>query len=123
MIDISSLSFTGVLIGPLLPAPLAAAWNFQIEFEMFFFYSMHTVHLLCFVAFLRDATVSGVDVVLEELVLAEGGGADRALVRQVSRLQRLAVVLRHVVQQLPLVNLIHKNWVRSEIATRKENVL
>ena len=89
------------------------------------FYSLHTdsVHLLCFVAFLRDATVSGVDVVLEELVLAEGGGADRALVRQVSRLQRLAVVLRHVVQQLPLVNLIHKNWVRSEIATRKENVL
>ena len=50
--------------------------------------------------------MSGVDVVLEELVLAEGGGADRALVRQVSRLQRLAVVLRHVVQQLPLVNLI-----------------
>ena len=25
MIDISSLSFTGVLIGPLVPAPLAAA--------------------------------------------------------------------------------------------------
>ena len=88
------------------------------------FFSLLTVHdLLCFVAFLRDATVSGVDVVLEELVLAEGGGADRALVRQVSRLQRLAVVLRHVVQQLPLVNLIHKNWVRFEIATRKENVL
>ena len=72
---------------------------------------------------LGDAAVGGVHVVLEELVLAEGGGADRALVRQVSRLQRLAVVLRHVVQQLPLVNLIHKNWVRSEIATRKENVL
>ena len=91
--------------------------------KVFFLCTLSSVHLLCFVAFLRDATVSGVDVVLEELVLAEGGGADRALVRQVSRLQRLAVVLRHVVQQLPLVNLIHKNWVRSEIATRKENVL
>ena len=70
------------------------------------FYSLHTVYLLCFVAFLRDATVSGVDVVLEELVLAEGGGADRALVRQVRRLQGLAVVLGHVVQQLPLVDLM-----------------
>ena len=47
----------------------------------------------------------GVHVVLEQLVLAEGGGADRALVRQVRRLQGLAVVLGHVVQQLPLVDL------------------
>ena len=28
MIEISSLSFTGVFMGPLVPAPLAAAWNF-----------------------------------------------------------------------------------------------
>ena len=47
----------------------------------------------------------GVHVVLEQLVLAEGGGADRALVRQVRRLQGLAVVLGHMVQQLPLVDL------------------
>ena len=45
-----------------------------------------------------------IDVALEELVLSEGGRADRALVRQVRRLQRLLVVLGHVVEQLPLVD-------------------
>ena len=49
--------------------------------------------------------MSGVDVVLEQLVLAEGGRADGALVGQVGGLQRLPVVLRHVVKQLPLVDL------------------
>ncbi len=44
-------------------------------------------------------------MVLEELVLAKGGGADGALVGEVGGLQRLPVVLRHVVQQLPLVYL------------------
>ena len=58
---------------------------------------------------LGDAAVGGVHVVLEELVLAEGGGAHGALVGEVRRLQRLAVVLRHVVEQLPLVDL-HDGW-------------
>jgi hypothetical protein len=49
--------------------------------------------------------VSSVDVVFEQLVLSEGGRANGALVGQVSRFQRLAVVLGNVVQQLPLINL------------------
>ena len=52
-----------------------------------------------------DSPVSGVHVGLEELVLAEGGLAHGALVGKVSRLQRLLVVLRDVVQELPLVDL------------------
>ena len=52
-----------------------------------------------------DSPVSGVHVGLEELVLAEGGLAHGALVGQMSRLQRLLVVLRDVVQELPLVDL------------------
>ncbi len=44
-------------------------------------------------------------MILEELVLAEGGGADGALVGEMGRLQRLPVVLGHVVEQLPLVHL------------------
>ena len=52
-----------------------------------------------------DSPVSGVHVGLEELVLAEGGLAHGALVGQMSRLQRLLVVLRDVVQKLPLVDL------------------
>ena len=66
------------------------------------------MYLLCFVALLCDATVRSVDVILKELVLAKGGSADGALVREVRRLQRLPVVFGHVVQQLPLVHLIHK---------------
>ena len=52
-----------------------------------------------------DSPVSGVHVGLEELVLAEGGLTHGALVGQMSRLQRLLVVLRDVVQELPLVDL------------------
>ena len=37
-------------------------------------------YLLCFIALLRNATVRSVDVVFKELVLAEGGSADSALV-------------------------------------------
>ena len=57
----------------------------------------------------------GVHVVLEQLVLAEGRRADRALVREVSRLQGLAVVLGHVVQQLPLIHLDKNRNVRKII--------
>lgn len=53
----------------------------------------------------KTLPVSGVNVVLEQLVLPEGGRTNGALVGQVSRLQSLAVVLGHVVQQLPLINL------------------
>jgi hypothetical protein len=42
---------------------------------------------------------------LEQLVLSEGGGADGALVGQVSGLQHLAVILGHVAQQLQMVHL------------------
>merc|ERR1719319_1212801 len=52
-----------------------------------------------------DAGVRGVDVVFEQLVLAEGGSAHSAFVGQMGWLQCLAVVLRHVIKQLPLVNL------------------
>ena len=69
--------------------------------------------LLALVALLGHAAVGCVHVVLEQLVLAEGRRADRALVREVGRLQGLAVVLGHVVQQLPLIYLnkvtINKN--------------
>ena len=61
--------------------------------------------LLALVALLGHAAVGCVHVVLEQLVLAEGRRADRALVREVGRLQGLAVVLGHVVQQLPLIDL------------------
>jgi len=50
------------------------------------------------VGLLGHPGVSSVDVVLKELVLAEGGGADGALVGEVGRLQGLPVVLGHVVQ-------------------------
>lgn len=46
-----------------------------------------------------------VHVVLEQLVHAEGSGADGALVREVRRLQRQVVVPGHVVEQFPLVHL------------------
>ena len=49
--------------------------------------------------------MSRIDVGLKEFVLAEGGFADCALVGEVGRLQGLLVVLRHVIQKLPLVNL------------------
>ena len=54
----------------------------------------------------------GVHVVLEQLVLAEGGSAHGALIGEVGRLQRLPMIFRHVVQQLPLINLIHMDWVK-----------
>ena len=54
----------------------------------------------------------GVHVVLEQLVLAEGGRAHSALVGEVGRLQSLPMIFRHVVQQLPLINLIHMDWVK-----------
>jgi len=44
-------------------------------------------------------------VVLEQLVLTKRRRADRALVREVGRLQGLSVVLGYVVQQFPLVDL------------------
>ena len=44
-------------------------------------------------------------VVLEELVLSECGRADGTLVGQVGGLKRLLVVLGHMVEQLPLVDL------------------
>ena len=49
--------------------------------------------------------MSLIDVVLEQLVLSEGGRAHRALVGEVGRLQGLLVVLRNVVEKLPLVDL------------------
>ena len=54
----------------------------------------------------------GVHVVLEQLILAEGGSAHGALIGEVGRLQRLPMIFRHVVQQLPLINLIHMDWVK-----------
>ena len=80
------------------------------------------LHLLCFVALLCDATVRSVDVVLKELVLAKGCSADGALVREVSWLQCLSMVFCHVVQQLPLIHLIHKDWVRSRNKNVNKNV-
>jgi hypothetical protein len=68
------------------------------------------------VGLLGDPRVSSVDVVLEELVLAKGGGADGALVGEVGGLQRLPVVLGHVVQQLPLVYL-HKIYVKNSVSS------
>ena len=62
-------------------------------------------YLLGLVPLLGHPAVRGVDVVLEQLVLAEGGGAHGALVGEVGGLQGLAVVLGHVVEQLPLVHL------------------
>ena len=44
-------------------------------------------------------------MILKQLVLTKGGCTHCALVREVSRLQGLAVVLGHVVQQLPLIQL------------------
>lgn len=44
-------------------------------------------------------------MVLEQLVLPEGRSTHSTLVRQMGRLQGLVVVLGHVVQQLPLINL------------------
>ena len=75
-------------------------------------------YLLGLVPLLGHPAVRGVDVVLEQLVLAEGGGAHGALVGEVGGLQGLAVVLGHVVEQLPLVHL-HRG-VRGGVA---ENVL
>jgi len=42
---------------------------------------------------------------LKQLVLPEGGRADSTLVGKVGGFEGLVVVLGHVVQQLPLVNL------------------
>ena len=53
--------------------------------------------------------VSCVNMILKELVLSEGGGADCALVGEVSRLQRLVVIFGHVIQQFPLVHLCTKS--------------
>ena len=61
--------------------------------------------LLVLIALLGHARVGSVDVVLEQFVLTESGGAHRALVGEVGRLQSLAVVFRNVIQQLPLVHL------------------
>lgn len=49
--------------------------------------------------------VRRVHVVFKLLVHAEGGRAHGTLVRQMRRLQRHVMVLGHVVQQFPLVNL------------------
>lgn len=60
---------------------------------------------LVLVVFLGDGAVSGVDVILEELVHAKGGGADGALVGEMGGLECHVVVARHVIEKLPLENL------------------
>ena len=62
-------------------------------------------YLFVLVSFLGDPRVSGVHVVLKKLVLTKRRRADCAFVGEMCRLQSLAVVLGHVVQQLPLVDL------------------
>ena len=67
-----------------------------------------TIYLLSLVGLLGDATVSGVHMGLEQLVLSKGSCTYCTLVRQVGRFQRLVVILGNVVQQLPLVHLLGK---------------
>ena len=62
-------------------------------------------YLFVLVSLLGHARVSSVYMVLKQLVLAKCGCAYCALVGQMGRLESLAVVLGHVVQQLPLVDL------------------
>ena len=64
-----------------------------------------TIHLFVLVRLFGNTRVGSVHVILKQLVLSEGGRTDCTLVRQVGRLQRLVVVLGHVIQQLPLVHL------------------
>lgn len=61
--------------------------------------------LVLFENLARHHRVRRVDVVLEEFVHGEGGRAHGALVRQVRRFQAQPVVLDHVTEQLPLVDL------------------
>ena len=62
-------------------------------------------YLLVLVSLLGHARVSSVNVVLKQLVLAKCGRTHCTLVGQMGRLEGLAVVLGHVVQQLPLIDL------------------
>ena len=64
-----------------------------------------TTNLLGFVCLLCDPRVGGIHMGLKQLVLPEGGRADSTLVGKVGGFEGLVVVLGHVVQQLPLVNL------------------
>lgn len=60
---------------------------------------------LVFVVLLGDGAVSGVYVILKELVHAKSGSADGALVGEMGGLECHVVVARHVIQELPLENL------------------
>ena len=62
-------------------------------------------YLFILVSLLGYPRVSRVHVVLKQLVLAKCSRAHCAFVGEVGWLQRLAVVLGHVVQQFPLVDL------------------
>ena len=63
------------------------------------------IYLFILVSLFSHARVSGVHVVFKQFVLAKCGGTHRALVGEVGGLQGLAVVLGHVVQQFPLIDL------------------
>lgn len=60
---------------------------------------------LIFVVLLGHRAVSRVDVILKQLVHAEGGRADRALVREMGGFQCHVVVSGDVIEELPLENL------------------
>ena len=71
-------------------------------------------YLFVLVSLLGHARVSSVDMVLKQLVLAKCGRTHCTLVGQMGRLQGLAVVLGHMVQQLPLIDLdnyLHVKWI------------
>ena len=62
-------------------------------------------YLFVLVGLLGHPRVGGVHVVLKQLVLTKRSSADGALVGEVGWLQGLPVVLGHVIQQFPLIDL------------------
>jgi hypothetical protein len=54
--------------------------------------------------------MSCIHMVLKQFVHSEGGCANRTLVREMSRFQTQTVILHHVTEQFPLMNLIFKKY-------------